>query len=116
MLLEFLKTNRELALEIDFNEVPNYAAEHIRVNGSILSNTWATRHVLAENWNQVDIAYDYYRDTTGLNYHYKNIEQLHVFCVEQFAEIAWSKVDHSFDNVPLSKEELDNAIQFLKYS
>jgi hypothetical protein len=114
LLIDFLQSKREMALNVAFEEVPYYATENISNNGNVFFNTSATRHALAENWNQVEIALDDWRERNGGDYHWRNIECLHVFCVIQHAEIAWRKVEHDTGADHLSEEELEDAVSILK--
>jgi hypothetical protein len=113
MLIEFLETNREMALNVEFNDVPYYATENISNNGNVFFNAAATRHVLAENWNQVEIALDDWREQNGDEYRWRNIEHLHVYCVIQHAEMLWREIEHDTDNEHLSEEELEDAYETL---
>jgi hypothetical protein len=114
MLIDFLQTQTELCLEIATEEIPSYATEGINANGNIVFDQCATRHILAENWNEVEIAIDDWRDRSGLVYQWSNIENLHVFCVTQFAETAWSEISKDWKGKHLSKRKIKTAIEELK--
>jgi predicted nucleic-acid-binding Zn-ribbon protein len=92
VLINFLENYPDLALEADIGEIPGCATEGIRANGSILFSQFDTRRVLAECWNEVEIALDYWRESNGCDYPVRNIEQLHVFSVVCHAEMVWQKV------------------------
>jgi hypothetical protein len=114
MLVDFLEHCPDVAKEADIHEIPDYATEGIRANGNILFSQTATRHVLAECWNEVEIALDDWRETTGCDYPFRNIEQLHLFSVTQHAEIVWRKIADDFDNDCLADEDIEEAIERLK--
>jgi hypothetical protein len=114
LLIDFLQNKREMALSVAFEEVPYYATENINNTGSVFFNTSATRHVVAENWNQIEVALDDWRERNGENYHWQNIEHLHVFCVIRHAEIAWRNIDHVMSFPHLSEEELEDAVSILR--
>jgi hypothetical protein len=111
LLIDFLRENRNLALKTPCEDIPDCATEGIRANGSVFFDSRITRHVLAENWNEVDIALDDYRETTLTNFRWSNPERLHVFCIVQHAEMAWRDIEHEGEY--LRGEELNNAITCL---
>jgi ribosomal protein S27AE len=111
LLIEFLEQNRALVLETPYTEVPDFATEGIRANGNVFFDSRTTRCILAEHWNEVEIALDDYRETALTGFHYSHPEQLHVFCVAQHAEIAWRDIEHAGEY--LSGEELERAIACL---
>lgn len=66
LLIEYLERYPDLAKEADIYEIPDYATEGIRANGNVLFNQAATRHVLAECWNEVESTRgDKVSETTG---------------------------------------------------
>jgi hypothetical protein len=81
MLIDFLENYPDLAQEADIGEIPDCATEGIRANGNIMFSQFETRHVLAECWNEVEIALESWRESNGFDYPVRNIEQLHVFSV-----------------------------------
>jgi hypothetical protein len=114
LLIDFLEDCPDLAKEADIHEIPDYATEGIRANGNILFNQAATRHVLAECWNEVEIALDDWRETNGSDYPFRNIEQLHIFSVTQHAETAWREITRDFSKSKLKKAAIAEAIDRLK--
>jgi hypothetical protein len=113
-LLEFLEGYPDLARKTDPFIIPDCATQDIRANGNILFNQAATRHVLAECWNEVEIALDDWRETTGTDYPVGNIEHLHVFAVTQHAEITWQAVVDSLDIERLDDETITESVNLLK--
>ena len=97
LLIKFLENYSELVIEADISEIPDYATEGIRANGNVLFNQYATRRILAECWNEVEIALDDWKENTGQDYPAGNIEQLHVFSVACHADMIWRSVT---DDVP----------------
>jgi hypothetical protein len=114
LLIDFLQTQTELCLETDMGEIPSYATEGISANGNIVFNQSATRHILAENWNEVEIAIDDWRESTGLDYRWSNIENLHVFSVVQHAEMVWRETMNDYYGQHLDDEAIKEAIERLK--
>jgi hypothetical protein len=114
LLIEFLTGNTDIALRESINEIPDYATEHIRANGNVMFNQAATRQVLAENWNQVEIALDDWRETNGTDFPVKNIEQLHIFSVAQHAEMIWREITKDYSGSQLSEEDFELALEELK--
>jgi hypothetical protein len=114
MLIDFLDGYSDLAQEADIGEIPDYATEGIQANGNILFSQAATRHVLAECWNEVEIALDDWREANGSDFPVKNIEQLHLFTVTQHAEMAWQKIIDDFNIDRLNDETIAEAIDRLK--
>jgi hypothetical protein len=114
LLIEFLTCNADSALRGCMGEIPDYATEHIRVNGNVMFNQAATRRVLAENWNQVETALDDWRETNGTDFPVKNIEQLHVFSVAQHAEMIWREITRGCCGDQLNEEDLEMALEELK--
>ena len=115
LLIEFLKNCPEIALEADISEVPDYASENIRANGCILFNQYATRRVLAECWNEVEIALDDWKENYGTDYPVSNIEQLHVFCVVRHADKIWRSITDDILEDRLRKKSLSEAIYRLEH-
>jgi hypothetical protein len=95
-------------------DIPDYATAEIRANGNIMFNQTATRRVLAECWNEVETALDDWRETNGLAYPVKNIEDLHVFSVSQHAEMVWREITGDFESESLTDEDIEEAIERLK--
>jgi hypothetical protein len=114
MLIDFLDGYPDLAQKADIGDIPNYATEGIRANGNILFNQAATRRVLAECWNEVEIALDDWREANGSDFPVKNIEQLHVFAITQHAEMVWRKTIEDFSIDRLNDETIAEAIALLK--
>jgi ribosomal protein S27AE len=114
MLIDFLDSYPDLAEQADIGEIPDYATEGIRANGNILFNQTATRHVLAECWNEVETALDTWREASGLDFPVKNIEQLHVFSVCQHANMVWRKITRDFNGGRLDKKTVTEAVYRLK--
>jgi hypothetical protein len=112
LLIEFLEDTREIALKTDFHEIPAIACEGINANATVECNSWATRHILAENWNQVEIALDDWHENSGSQYRWEGIERLHVFCVTQHAEMIWREIENESDY--MSDDEIDDAIRQIK--
>jgi endogenous inhibitor of DNA gyrase (YacG/DUF329 family) len=115
MLIDFLNESSDLAEKADIGDIPDYATEGIRANGNILFNQAATRRVLAECWNEVEIALEDWRETNGSDFPVKNIEQLHVFAVTQHAEMAWREIIDGFNIDQLNDETIAEAIGQLKH-
>jgi hypothetical protein len=115
MLIDFLDGYPDLAMRACIGEIPDYATEGIRANGNILFSQAATRHVLAECWNEVEIALDDWRETNGSDFQVKNIEQLHVFAVTQHAEMVWRDVIRDFHQNHLDEETVSEAVERLKH-
>jgi hypothetical protein len=114
MLIDFLDGYPNLAERADIDDIPDYATEGIRANGNIMFNQTATRRVLAECWNEVEIALDDWRETCGSNYPVKNIEQLHVFSVCQHADMVWRKVIGALHVSQLNREAIAETIDLIK--
>jgi hypothetical protein len=114
MLIDFLEEYPDLNQKAEVYEIPDYATDGIRANGNILFSQAATRHVLAECWNEVEIALDDWREINGSDFPVKNIEQLHVFAVTQHAEMVWRKIIDDFDIDRLNDETIAEAIDQLK--
>jgi ribosomal protein S27AE len=114
LLIEYLESRAGTAKEPELYEIPDRATEEIRANGNILFNQAATRHVLAECWNEVEIALDDWRETNGCDFPVKNIEWLHVFAVTQHTEILWRKIAGSFDNDFLDEGTIEEALELLR--
>jgi hypothetical protein len=114
LLIEYLERYPALAKEADIYEIPDYATEGIRANGNVLFNQAATRHVLAECWNEVESALDDWRETSGSDFPVRNIEQLHVFAVTQHAEMIWREISGDFDDDCLTDETITEAVSLLK--
>jgi hypothetical protein len=110
LLIDFLQTQTELCLETDMEEIPSYATEGISANGNIVFDQSATRHILAENWNEVEIAIDDWTERSGLVYQWSNIENLHVFCVTRHAEMVWREISKDWKGKHLDKGQIKTAI------
>jgi hypothetical protein len=96
------------------SEIPSNATEGIRINGNVLFNQAATRHILAECWNEVEIALDDWHETNGSDYPVKNIEQLHVFSVSQHAEMIWREMMSDYHAAHLDNKSVAEAIERLQ--
>jgi hypothetical protein len=114
MLIDFLDNHPDRAQEADNSEIPDYATEGIRANGNVMFNQRATRHVLAECWNEVETALDDWRESTGSEYPVSNIEQLHVFSIAQHAKMIWCEVTGDVQEDHLDDEAITQAIDRLK--
>jgi hypothetical protein len=114
LLIDFLENCPDLAKQANIYEIPDYATEGIRANGNVMFNQAATRHVLAECWNEVETALDDWRETNGSGYPCRNIEQLHIFSVTQHAEITWRKITGDFSKSKLKKAAIAEDIDRLK--
>jgi hypothetical protein len=114
LLIEYLGCYPDLSKKASINEIPDHATEWIRANGNIMFDQRATRHILAECWNEVEIALDDWRESNGSEYPVKNIEQLHVFCVIQYAEMVWRKVTSDMNEERLSEKTIAEVIERLK--
>jgi hypothetical protein len=114
LLINCLDCYPDLAKEAEISEIPDYATEWIRANGNIMSGQRATRHILAECWNEVEIALDDWRESNGFEYPEKNIEQLHVFSVVRHTEMIWRKVTHDMSEEHLDDETIAEAVGQLK--
>jgi hypothetical protein len=113
LLIEYLGCYPDLSKEASINEIPDHATEWIRANGNIMFDQRAIRRILAECWNEVEIALDDWRESNGNDYPVKNIEQLHVFCVIQHAEMVWRKVTSDMNEKHLSEETIVEVIERL---
>jgi hypothetical protein len=114
LLIEYLQQNRELAAATPVRDIPDRATEGIRANGTVFFNTRITRQVMAENWNQVETAFEDYREITGTDFSWSPIEALHVFCVAQHAEMAWRELIKDYHRDFLDEETLTGMIERLK--
>jgi hypothetical protein len=114
LLIDYLEYHADLAMLTDISEIPANATENIRNNGNVAFSQTITRFVLAENWNEVDIALADYKDETGTDYVMDNIEHLHVFAVAQHAEIVWRKITNDFSVRYLDEELIAEAVVRLK--
>jgi len=114
LLKEFLENYPELAMEADISEIPDYATESIRANGNVLFNQYATRRILAECWNEVEIALDDRKENTGQDYPASNIERLHVFSVTRHAEIIWRSITDDVLENSLCVETLAEMVNRLE--
>jgi ribosomal protein S27AE len=65
LLIEFLEDNRDIALKTDFQEVPAIACEGINANATVECNSWATRHILAENWTYKAVLCNFEKHSGG---------------------------------------------------
>jgi hypothetical protein len=91
LLIKLFEEHPDIAIAADLLEIPAVATEHINNSGSVLSNTWATRMVLAQTWNEVEAALDDYK-ADGCAFEWKGIEALHVFAVTQHAKMVWRDI------------------------
>jgi hypothetical protein len=114
MLIEYLDSYPDLAMKADISEIPDYATEGIRANGNILFNQAATRRILAECWNEVEIALDDWKDNTGTDYPANNVERLHIFSVTQHAEMIWRNITEDMQDNNLNDETIAEAIDLLR--
>jgi hypothetical protein len=115
MLIDFLDGYPDLAQRACIGEIPDCATEGIRANGNIMFSQAATRRVLAECWNEVEIALDDWRETSGTDFPVKNIEQLHVFAVTRHAEMVWRGIIRDLHQNYLDEETISEAIERLKH-
>jgi hypothetical protein len=114
LLIEFLDCYPDLAKEASISEIPGYATEWIRNNGTIMFDQRATRHILAECWNEAEIALDSWRESNGCEYPVRNIEQLHVFSIVMHAEMIWREIARDMPEDHLDDETIAQAIERLK--
>jgi hypothetical protein len=114
LLIEFLQQDRERAEAVPVKDIPDCATESIRANGNVFFNSRTTRQVMAENWSQVETALDDYRETTMTDFSWSRLEELHVFCVAQHAEIAWREIIKDCRRDFLDGETITEAIEWLK--
>jgi hypothetical protein len=114
LLIEFLQQNREQALETPIKDIPDCATEGIRANGSVFFNSRITRRIMAENWNQAETALTDYRETYLADFSWSNLDELHVFCVTQHAEMAWRELVKDYRRDFLDGETLKEMILRLK--
>ncbi|GHV57824.1 hypothetical protein AGMMS49579_24260 [Spirochaetia bacterium] len=114
LLIEYLEYSPDMAMSAGIREIPSHATEGIHANGNVMFNQAATRHVLAECWNEVEIALDDWREANGSDYPVKNIEQLHVFSVAQHADMVWREITSDFRGGHLDEETIAEAIERLK--
>jgi hypothetical protein len=114
MLIDFLEKCPDLAQEADIGEIPDRATEGICANGNIMFSQSETRHVLAECWNEVEIALDSWRESNGCDYPVRNIEHLHVFSVVQHAEMVWRSIINDMQWEHLDDEAITEAVYRLK--
>jgi len=115
ILLEFLNNFPDLAMEADISEIPDYATEAIRANGNVLFNQYATRHILVECWNEVEIALDDWKEGSGMDFPASNIERLHVFSISQHAEMIWRSIISDIQDNKLNDETIADAIDQLRH-
>jgi ribosomal protein L37E len=114
LLVCYLEQNPDLAMQACFDDIPDNATEYIRCNGNVMFNQAATRRVLAECWNEVEIAIDDWKETTGTEVPVSNIEQLHVFAVSQHADMVWREM-RELDYGHLDEGTIEEAIHRLKH-
>jgi hypothetical protein len=114
LLIEFLRQNREQAMAAPVRDIPDCATEGIRANGNVFFDSRITRQVMAENWNQVEIALDDYRETTMTDFSWSRLEELHVFCVAQYTEMAWRELTGEYHRDFLDGKTLTEMIERLK--
>jgi hypothetical protein len=114
LLLEFLDDRHDLALKINFGEIPMLACAGINANATESCNSSTIRHILAENWNQVESAFDDWYENVGYQYRWEGIKHLHVFCVTQHAEMIWRGIERESNSAHLSEKELDEVIWQIK--
>jgi hypothetical protein len=113
-LIDYLDNHSDLAQKAAIAEISDQAAGEIQANGNIMFSQWATRHILAECWNEVEIALDDWREASGSDFPVKNIEQLHVFAVTRHAEMVWREIIDDFHVDHLDGKTIAEAITRLK--
>jgi ribosomal protein L37E len=91
LLIKLFVEHPDIAITTDLLEIPAVATEHINNSGSVLFNTWDTRTVLAQTWNEVEVALDDCK-ADGCAFEWKGIEALHVFAVTRHAEMVWREI------------------------
>ena len=114
LLIEYLTHCKETAKVINIHDVPILATKSIKEQGYVEFSTYATRQILAECWNEVEIALDYWRAKTGLDFHITNVENLHIFCIVSFAEIVWQRATDGIKALHLTDETIVQAIGNIK--
>jgi hypothetical protein len=114
LLIDYLDNYPGLARKADIREIPEYACEEISANGNVMFDQGATRRYLAECWNEVEIALDDWRDTNGVNYPVRNIEQLHIFSIARHAEMIWREIISDMPESHLNAENIAYAVNRLK--
>jgi hypothetical protein len=83
----------------------------------VMFNQTATRHILAECWNEVEPVYDDYRlDNGGAGFPRFNIEDLHAYSILWHAEAEWQEATGDFDicEERLNHKTIEQAIDRLK--
>jgi hypothetical protein len=91
LLINLFEEHPDIATATSLLEIPAVATENINNSGTVLFDTWATRMVLAHNWNEVEAALDDWK-AAGCHFEWKGIEALHVFAVTQHAEMVWREI------------------------
>ena len=115
LLIKFLKDHPEWAMEVDISEIPDCATQMIQANVAVMFSQIATRHILAECWNEVEIALDDWKENTGMDYPVGYIEQLHVFSIARHAEMAWRNITDRMLEDHLCEETIAEAINWLEH-
>jgi predicted nucleic-acid-binding Zn-ribbon protein len=112
LLIELFEDHPDIATTTSLREIPAAATEYININGTILCDTWETRMVLAQNWNELEIALDDWKDV-GFNFEWKGIEALHVFAVTQHAKMVWREIMPD-DVERLTEDDLEYLVTRIK--
>jgi hypothetical protein len=114
LLVDFLEKNSDFAMKASFDNIPDYATEHIRNNRTIMSNQPATQRVLAENWAEVEEAITDWQDLNCTDIPSWEAEPLHVFAVTQHADMVWRSM-RDLDTGHLDEGTIAEAVHRLKH-
>jgi hypothetical protein len=69
---------------------------------------------LAECWNEVEIALDYWKEKTGMDIPITNIGNLHLFCVVSFVEMIWHRATFGMSIDHLTPQTLAESLNRLE--
>jgi hypothetical protein len=119
LLILYLTNNPKEAMTAHINEIPDSALGEILDKGFVMFSQNATRHILAECWNEIEPALEsYWLDNKGTEFPRFNIEDLHVYSIAWHIESEWQEIINGFDicEERLNHETLAQAIERLKSS
>jgi ribosomal protein L37E len=117
LLILYLTNNPKEAEEVHINEIPDYALGEIRDKGLVMFSQTAARHILAEYWDEVELALDDWRlDNKGADFSGFNIGDLHVYSISWHTDAEWQETINDFDicEEHLNHETIVQAIDWLK--
>jgi len=98
LLILYLTNNPKEAEDVHINEIPVYATGKIREKGINVPNLIATRHILAECWDEIEpVLDDYLLDCINGDSADFNIEDLHVYSISWHTEAEWQIITEDLD-------------------